>query len=74
MNSDENRLEAPNNTRSQGHTRRKLEKLRESTNADSLSDVIRHALELYNFVVAREHARGAVVLREGSEETRLLRL
>lgn len=46
-------------------TRDRLEALRDLTHADSLAEVIRHALAAYDFLVSEKRKDGQLVIRYG---------
>ncbi len=52
-------------------TRDRLEHLRDATNADSMAEVIRRALEMYDFVRTEESAGAEVFIRKGNKETQV---
>ena len=52
-------------------TRSRLEHLRDATNADSMAEVVRRALEMYDFVRTEESAGGDVIMRRGTKETHI---
>ncbi len=53
-------------------TRSRLEKLREETNADSLSDVVRRALAMYACLLRETEDGSIVIIRHGDDREKEL--
>lgn len=52
--------------------REKLERLRDSTNADSLTEVIRRALAVYDILHSTAAEGGTIILKTGEGEQKLV--
>lgn len=52
--------------------RERLDTLRDLTEADTLSEVVRHALVVYETLKTHSLAGGEVILRTGTDEKKLL--
>ena len=53
-------------------TRKRIERLVDMTESESMSDVIRQALALYEIAVSTEKAGGQTIVRIGGIDTRII--